>query len=197
MIRPSRLSLLACAAMLTGCSLLSRSPPLAVRYFSPEPARQTASETHSHQSAKLALGELTSSANLGNRIVHRESPVEVGVYETLRWTETPDAYVHRALVRALFEQRPIEQVLEGPAPVLDVELVAFEVLRQDKSWAARVELRYRLHDERAVLARGVVTVLQPAPGASFDGAVTAVGQAMNAAADKVAADVASRLSPSP
>ena len=197
MTRSSLAPALACAALLAGCSIMSRSAPLAVRYFSPEPAAQTTTEARLSASPKLTLGQLTASANLRERIVHRESPVEVGVYETLRWTESPDAYVRRALVRDLFERHPIEQVLGGPAPVLDVELLAFEVLHQDKSWAGRVQLRYRLHDERSVLASGVVTTLQPAADDSFDGAVAAVGQAMNAATAKVAAEVASRLSPAP
>jgi cholesterol transport system auxiliary component len=195
--RAARLSAFVSAAALAGCSILSRSPPLDVRYFSPEPATQTTTETHSPAPVKLQLGQLTSSANLRERIVHRESPVEVGAYETLRWTENPDAYVHRALVRALFEGHPIEHVLGGPAPTLDVELVAFEVLHQDKRWAGRVQLRYRLHDDRAVIASGVVTELRPAAGDGFDGAVTAVGQAMDAATAKLAVAVASRLSPPP
>ncbi len=190
------LQILLLSLALAGCSVLTRATPIEVRYFTPEPARALAHTTSSREPdsrPRLQLGDLSSSVNLRDRIVHRESPVEVGVYETLRWTEHPEQYVRRSLTRALFEDRPIEHVFESSAPALDVELLSFEVLHDDHRWAGRVQLRYRLRDERTVIASGVVTMEQPATERGFDGAVAAVGVAMNAATDKLASEIATRL----
>lgn len=188
------------AIMVAGCSFMSPSPATQIRYFTPEPAQATArvaskGAPEAESRPKLQIGELTASTNLRERIVHRESAVEVGVYETLRWTEHPEDYVRRSLTRALFEDRPIEHVFEGGAPALDVEVLSFEVTRDGKNWAGRVQLRYRLRDERTVFASGVVTMEQPAPQDGFEGAVAAVGLAMNAATAKIASEVAARLRP--
>jgi ABC-type uncharacterized transport system auxiliary subunit len=79
--------------------------------------------------------------------------MEVGFYDDSRWTERPEAYVARALDRALFGSGRLRHVLAGPAPVLDVRVLAFEEVRAQSgsSRRARVALAVLLHDDRTVL----------------------------------------------
>lgn len=179
--------------LLTACALASKSPPREIRYFSPERAEQQATPAPAGAHARLRLGRVVAGANLRLAIVHRESAVELAPYETLRWTETPDAYVRRALVRALFDARGLEQAVGGEAPTLDVELVAFEEVARGTQRAGRVELRYQLRDDSRVLARGTIAIERPAAGATIDLVVPAIGAAMTAASDELAERVATEL----
>ena len=180
--------------LLGGCALTSKGTPMEVRYFSPESigvprgARQPVPPI-----ARLHVGDLTSSANLRYPIVHRESAVELDPYETLLWTENPEDYVRRSLSRALFEDGQLEEVVGGAALTLDVEVIAFEEIRRDSRHLGRVQLGYRLHDERVVLASGVVTVERDASGASIEPVVAAIGAAMDAATAELAKNVVTRL----
>ena len=177
-----------CLLLLAGCSLLTRSTPVEIRYFSPEPAPVAIRATGTPQD-HLRLGRITPAALLRTKIVHRESSVEVQEYDTLRWTEEPDAYVRRALARALFESSRFDQVISGAAPRLDVEVVAFEQVPQ----GGRVQLRYQLSDDRQVLARGDVVCERAATSPGIDGAVAAIGAAMTAATAEIASRVATSL----
>ncbi len=183
--------------VLAGCALTSKSEPVELRYFSPAPAVATVATpaAPSTPRARLRLARVTASAHLRYSIVHRDSAVELAPYETLRWSEQPEAYVRRALTRALFETRPIDQAVGGAAPTLDVELVAFEEVRRELRHAGRVELRYVLHDERAVLARGVVAVERDAAGPAIEQVVAAIGSALDAAVGQLADRVSAVLSP--
>jgi uncharacterized lipoprotein YmbA len=184
-----------------GCALTSRSAPLEIHYYSPEAAAPSPEKTHEAPIARLRLDRVTASANLETRIVSRQSPVEEQTYESLRWTETPDAYVRRSLVRALFEARPLEQVLGGDVPTLDVEVLGFEEVQRRGRPGGRVELRYELYQNRAVLARGDVVEERDAKSARMPDVVVAIGQAMDAAtaavADRVLARLRARPSPAP
>ena len=186
-------------AVLASCALTSKSAPVELRYFTPPAAaaeRAPAPDVTSR--ARVRLGRVTPSAHLRYAIVHRESAVEVAPYETLRWTESPDAYVRRALSRALFEAHPLDQAVGGAAPTLDVEIVAFEQVHQT---AGRVELRYVLHDDRAVIARGRIAIEQPAGGAAIEQVVAAIGAALDRAsaelADRVVAALRAPVAPAP
>jgi uncharacterized lipoprotein YmbA len=180
-----------------GCALSTKSAPLELRYFSPEAPEAAAPAVRAEAVAprgRLRLGRVTPSAHLRYRIVHRTSDVERQLSETLRWTDAPDAYVRRALSRALFEGRALEQVVGGAAPTLDVEVIAFEAVhRHPDRHAGRVELRYQLHDERAVLESGGIAVERPARGPEIEVIVAAIGDAMSAATAEVAARIARRL----
>lgn len=182
---------------LVGCSLTSKLEPLDVRYFSPAPSHGDAPRVSSTPHAPLRLGRITASAHLRYQIVHRTSAVEVEPYEALRWTEQPELYVRRALVHALFETEPLDQVVSGSAPTLDVELVAFEEVRHGTARAGRVELHFALHDEQHVLARGSVVEERPASGPTIDLVVQAIGAAMEASTSTVANRIAATLSPPP
>jgi cholesterol transport system auxiliary component len=106
------------------------------RYFSPDESRgraQTAaSATAEHEGethAELRLGRVTAASYLGERIVFRDSNYELGYYEERRWTERPEAFLRRAVARALFEDRGLRRVVSGAATTLDIELTELTELR--------------------------------------------------------------------
>lgn len=192
--RASLLFALLLLLAMDGCALTSKGTPLDVRYFSPEKVDvQHAVRQALPPVARLRLGELTSSANLRYPIVHRESAVELDVYETLRWTENPEDYVRRSLSRALFADGQLEEVVGGPALTLDVDVIAFEELHRETRRFGRVQLGYRLHDERLVLASGVVTIERDASGNGIEPVVGAIGSAMDEATSELAKSVVTRL----
>lgn len=177
------------AACLAGCALTSKSTPADIRYFAPEITPVRVVDPPEQARPRLRLGKLGSSANLRARIVHRESSVETGEYETLRWTENPEAYVRRSLTGALFAQR-FDQATGGAAPTLDVEVIGFEAVHRDAYRGGRVALRYQLRDEQTVLASDVIVVEREAAGPEFDKIVVAIGAAMEAATAQLATAVA-------
>jgi ABC-type uncharacterized transport system auxiliary subunit len=178
---------------LAGCALTSKATPTELRYFSPETVTTHPADARTSDPPRLRVGRITSTANLRYRIVHRESPVETGEYETLRWADTPDVFVRRSLVDALFHGR-LEQATGGPDPTLDVEVVVFEQVRGERVHGGRVELRYQLRDGRSVLASDVVTVERHARDSGIDADIVAIGAAMDTATAQIASAVAARLS---
>lgn len=174
-----------------GGALTSKGEALQPRYFSPEPFAQTAAGKAQGQ---LRLGRISSSAHLRESIVYRDSPLEVGFYDEHRWTERPEAYLRRALSRALFEQRGYTRVLTGQAPTLDVELVAFEEIRKPKR-AARLVLTMALHDEHVSRTEETITIEKPVDGGGMDAFVKAAGEALAGAVDRVSDRVAATLPP--
>jgi len=182
------------ATVLSGCALTSRAAPLNVRYFSPEDVEPAAALRPIAQSTvALRIGHVTSSAYLRSRIVHRDSDVEVSEYETLRWTESPDAYVARSLRHALFDDRGLRQALGGSLPTLDVEVTAFEESRRGARRGGRVELRYEIHDDQFVLASGTVAKEHDATDGSIEQVVAAIAVAMHAASSELATSVAESI----
>jgi hypothetical protein len=141
----------------------------------------------------VKLGQVIAGSELGRRILRRTSPVEVERYDELWWTDTPDAFVQRSLSRALFDERPLQEAVSGPGPVLEVEVIAFE---ESEQGIGRVTLRYRLLDGRAVLDRGEVTKEQAGEGdgKDFEATAIAIGRAMKAATAQVADSVVRTLS---
>ena len=187
-----------------GCALTSKSDPMMPRYFSPDDARgrgHLAASTkgeHDDEShgAELRLGRITAASYLGERIVYRESNYELGYYEERRWTERPEAYLRRAVARALFEDRGVRRVVSGAGPTLDVELSELAELRSPP--VVRVRATYVLYDERLVRRQATLTIERPIPKAatasqSAETAARAMadafGDAVNQIADRVAADL--------
>lgn len=185
---------IAIALLLPGCAALSKSKPLDVRFFTPEAELPPAAAAPA-QGAALRLGRVSAGPELGEEIAWRDSPVEVGFYDDSRWTDRPDAYVRRALERALFQDRGLRHVLSGPAPVLDVRVVAFEELRaQGKGpGRARVTLAALLHDERSALHERSYTQEVELASGRIEDLVQGIGRAMRQAAEQVAAQVAGVL----
>lgn len=185
--------------LLTGCALTEKAPPVEIRYFSPQEYRAAASEPAPSESARqveLRMGRISSGAHLRSRISYRATTHELGSYETLRWTENPETYLRRALHRALFETRLVAERVSGRAPVLEVELIAFEEVRRNGVCFGRVSLHYSLRDEQRVLADGHVEVERRAvPSAGIENTVEAISAALAAAADESAARVLTALTP--
>lgn len=182
----------------SGCALTSKADALAVRWYTPETnkprltsAPASASAEPPPAQAAIELGRVTSGINLRERIAYRDAAYEVGYYDDKRWTERPELYVERALARTLFEERGMRRALAGQAPVLDVEVVSFEMLRR-KTPVARVQLRVVVHDDRDSLFERTINVERQAEKGEddFDAVVHAMAQALDAASDQVATDVA-------
>lgn len=168
--------------VLAGCALATKSPPVTVRYYSPPLA--DGSESRSQRpSARLA--RISAASHLGYAIAYRTSPVELQLHDLDRWTDTPDIYVKRAL-----EQR----LAHNPSGrSLDVEVLAFEELHSPPS--GRVQLSYTIRTDERVLASDIVTVVRSARSERRADVVVAIGHALDAAADQIAARVAHAVQP--
>jgi len=205
--RPMRALLVGLLA--TGCALLTKADPLTPRYFSAEPSGTgpatggsvTALPGDSSAAAReLKLGRVTSASYLGERLVFRDSPYELGFYEDRRWTEKPEAYFRRALSRALYEQGGFRRVVSGAGPTLDCELVEFAELRSP-AHVARARANFVLYDSRSVRTEATVTVELPIPG-SKEGAqpaesVAALSLALTSAVDEIVRRVSANLNSAP
>jgi cholesterol transport system auxiliary component len=179
------------ALAVTGCALTDKAEPLVYQYYSVDP-KAGARRAAAGNNGPLRLGMITASDHLRSKIVYRTSPVEVGVYDELRWTERPEDYLRRALAHALFDERGLTQVVAGGGPTLDVELLAFEEVRRRGARVGRVTLHYALHDDRNVLASDTVTVDVPAQRGMRE-VVAAISAALNDASSEVATAVTRRL----
>jgi cholesterol transport system auxiliary component len=184
-------------ALAPGCALLTKSEPVIPRYFSPEaPAPSKPTLAGGGAGLELRLGRVTADAYIKDRLVHRDSAFEIGYYDDRVWTEKPEAYVRRALARALFDERGVTQLLSGVGATLDVDIVAFEEVRAP-AHLARIELVFVVYDDRVVrLSRSVVVErpIAPAKGdESTNQAVKALSGALVAAVDAVANAAASEL----
>jgi ABC-type uncharacterized transport system auxiliary subunit len=131
------------------------------------------------------LDRISSSAHLRYRIVHRTSPVEIALYETLRWTDHPDVYIRRALERHLFEVGGLVQSTNRGDLSLQIDVLGFEQVDAPAP-SGRVQLAYELRDDRAVVASGTVTLARPSKGPRIEAVVAAIGEATEAATAEVA-----------
>lgn len=184
------------ASLLPACSsaLLSKSEPLDVRYFSPPPAAASERELPPDTARpELRLGRVSAAPHIGRRIVFRSDSHEVGYYEKLRWTESPDEYVRWDLAQTLFEREGLLRVVSGAAPTLDVELVAFEEVKEPRH-VARVILTATLVDGRHERYGRTFVIERPI---SSDGGpestVAALSGALHEGVERIAGDVVSQL----
>jgi ABC-type uncharacterized transport system auxiliary subunit len=185
-----------------GCAAFSKSTPLEIRYFTPEdepPGPQSSQSSAGAPVAALRLGRAMGGPELGEEIAWRDSPVEVGFYDNSRWTERPEAYVSRALDRALFGSGRLRHVLAGPAPVLDVRVLAFEEVRAQSGdpRRARVTLAVLLHDERTVLLERLFTQEVEVQGGKIEQLVQGLALAMRQVVEQVARQAAATLAQPP
>lgn len=189
MIRPLHLIVLIAAMHNQGCALLSKSEPLDVRYFEAvEPARDVTpvrSAGGQEQPLRLRLGAVRASHHLDERIISRTSQSELAYHESLRWTERPAEFVRRALSKDLYEEAGFTRVLSGPAATLEVELTAFEELKDEGK--ARVEMNVVLHDDRVQLLQRTVRI--DAPVKQGQG----LGEALSVALGKALAEAAQQV----
>lgn len=179
-------------AAIAGCSLTSKSTPVQFRYFAPVTTVASLSQPPATCS-RLRLGRVTASDHLRFRIAHRRSPVEVELYETLRWTERPEDYVRRALASSLFDRHGLQRTLDRPAPTLEVEVTAFEEVERGARRFGRVELHYQLADDHDIVESQTVEVERPVDSAEIARVVAVIGDALIAATDELGSRVARRL----
>jgi cholesterol transport system auxiliary component len=183
--------------MLAACALLSKTAPLQPRYFSPEDgpalsAGRAELRVPASGAMQLRLGRVSAGPHLRERIVYRDADYEIGYYEDRRWTERPEAYLRRALARALFEERGLLRVVSGGAPTLEVELVAFEEIRAP-AHKARMQVIITLDDDRVGTLEETITVEQDVPSASKDQSAGVVAAALSATLRLGVAQIAERV----
>jgi cholesterol transport system auxiliary component len=190
-----------CVAVLCGllsaCALLSKAEPLVPRYFTPENGAGSATAAAAGgETRRLRLGTVDSGSQLRERMMYRSASHELGYYEDRRWSERPEAYLRRGLVRVLFEERGLFQVSSGAAPTLDAELVAFEVLPSAQP-KVRVQVVIALDDALSGKLSRTITVeraVQSRGGSDdADAEVEALGSALQLCLTQVAEVVVSRL----
>ncbi|AKT40229.1 ABC-type transport auxiliary lipoprotein family protein [Chondromyces crocatus] len=192
--KPIAACVLACLAFgSAGCALLTKSDPIAPRYYNPErlnapdPEPTSRNKPDSNPAHKLRLRAVRASEHLKERIVFRDSPTELGFYDGRRWTELPEHYLRRQLSAALFESQRVQQVIAGPAATLEVEMSAFEEVREPRR-VGRVQIMFLLHDGNLVRFRETVTIERPIAGEgtpSAEATVSALGEALAAAVQRI------------
>ena len=192
--------LAAAILLLSGCAFFGKASPLDVRYFTLDegtPAAASVAPAPAVAGKRLGLGSVTAAAHLQARMVFRDSGVELGFHELQRWSERPDAYVRRAVTRALFQERGVEQVLSGGGHVLDVDLLALDELTGD-SPKVRVTLVYSLHDDVRVALENTITIEKPiAKKDDAHAKVTAFREALHEAIATVADQTVVKLATLP
>lgn len=172
-----------------GCSLTKPTKPLPLRHFAPDIPEQARAEGTA-PCGTLAFGRMSARTHLRYRIVHRRSPVEVAMYETLRWTDRPDVYVQRALSEQLFEREGLVQTASSSDLVLEIDVLAFEQVDAPVP-GGHVKLAYRLRDNRTVVDSGTINVERPSRTPRIENVIQAIGAANEAAT----AELAERIAP--
>jgi cholesterol transport system auxiliary component len=189
----------------SACALTSKGKSVDVRYYSVgSAAPRTASPPSAGLAAspaptqlELRLGRVEAASYIREKIAFRDSSVEVGYYETLRWTESPEAYLRRALERSFFQEQKVQELVSGAGPTLEVELSAFEEVRAPEH-VARVEVTWKLRVARTVQIQRTVAVDRPieaTPAGQEKGVAlaAAMARALDDAVDAVVSDVVAEL----
>lgn len=178
------------ALTLGGCALTSKSTPLNPRYFTLDYASEGQGRVQGDSTAtaargKLRLGAIEAASHLRERMVFRDSPVELSFHEEQRWSERPQSYLRRGLMQALFDERGVNQSLVGDSVVLDAELLALDELR-GKQAKVHVSVHYALHDDSAVLREGTASAERPLQNDDPEARVVAFREALREVIEKVA-----------
>jgi len=166
------------AALLSGCALLGKSAPVVPRYFTPE-YEGGAAAAPPRRDLQLRLGRVEGWSHLRERIVARNASRELAFYDDRRWMERPEVYLRRALARSLFEELGLVEALSSRAVTLEIELIAFEEVRQPHE--ALLQARLILLDERVVVLAETITVKRPVVERSGAEAARAVAEAFSVA----------------
>jgi len=185
--------------VLGGCALFVKSEPLEWRYFEVSDV-PSFKGSGGEQGQRLRLGLVKASHHLDTRIVTRTSAHELQYYQDLRWTDEPDEFVRRALSRDLYEQAGLSRVVSGIAPTLEVELTAFEEIKDGGKRRARVVLQTVLHDDRLQLSQHTVEVQSETDKGDGDEAqslVAALGRALSKATAEVTTQTLATLATLP
>lgn len=132
------------AALAAGCSLLPE-PAAAPRVYR-VPSDDGPAAAEGAPAGRLRLRTVASAAYLDEGVAWR-SGVQVGVRPGVRWAERPEVVLQRVVLAQLFSGGRLVRTEALDAPLLDVELLAFEELLDEGGDVALVELRARLLDE--------------------------------------------------
>lgn len=176
------------ACALEGCAFFGKSEPLVPHYYSADSGDTDAQQTAPQDEAlALRLGTVLSAGHLHQRIAYRRSERELGFYQDRRWTERPEVYLERALVRALFREGGAAQVVSGPAPTLAVELLEFVEVREPRR-AAQIRVRAILSDGRLVTLERTFSAQEAVTGNDdeFEAFAAAMASAIERVSDEVA-----------
>jgi cholesterol transport system auxiliary component len=200
--RAALIGILASAPL--GCAFFNKSDPVVLRYFTPEtlasaPSSPGVALAMRPGGPELRMGSVNAASYVKDRIAFRDKNFEVGYYEELRWTEKPEAYLKRALRRALFEEQGVRQIVSGPGTTLDVDLDAFEELRSPRH-AARMQVTWILHDDSQVLVQETFTVERAIPSSAPsgpDGIAAAMAGAFDESVKRVVSKVTATLARMP
>jgi cholesterol transport system auxiliary component len=166
-------ALAALSSTTPGCAFFTKSDPVVLRYFSPEaigvrPDPAGVAQAMPPSRLDLRIGRVNAASYLKDRIAFRDKDFEIGYYDELRWTEKPEAYLRRALGRALFEEQGVRRIISGPGPTLDVDLDAFEELRSPRH-AARIQVTWLLRDDQRVQVQETFTIERVIPSSESRG----------------------------
>lgn len=201
--RLHRLALLLLPFALGACALTTKQDPVVPRYYSPFPeaAGVPTDSQDAQRGAGLALRlqRVSAADTLSEALVSRVGPHEYDLAEDRLWTEPPAAYLERALAQRLFEREGVTRAVSGfDAPVLDVQLTAFEELRAQG--AARVEVVLVLARDRDALLEVTLSADRPVDrGAdddarpSGDAVARALGLALSDVLDQATARIVAAL----
>jgi ABC-type uncharacterized transport system auxiliary subunit len=193
-------SFLLAAVLAPACALTSKSDPTLLRYFSVDAPRHRQQTTVPVAPGaiplQLRLGRVIAASYIRDRIAYRDSSVEVGYYDDLRWTEKPEAYVRRDLARVLFDNGGVQEIVGGSGPTLDVDVDSFEEVRD--AHVAVVQLSWQLRNDTVVLLRRTVNVRRPLGQAPKDASsqralAVALAEALDDAIDQVVRAVMPQL----
>jgi ABC-type uncharacterized transport system auxiliary subunit len=144
---------LLCSALLlcvSGCALLGKGKPLALRYFDLE-ASEAYRPTKPAQTTQLRLGSVSAARHIDRRFVSRRSAHELTYYDEWRFTDQPQAFLERTLAEDLFERAGLTRVVSGLAPTLEVELLSFEERTGAGRSKAHLSALAVMHDDRVQL----------------------------------------------
>jgi len=139
-----RLPLLLATVLAAGCSLLPEPEPAPRVYSVPVgagPARGAGGDV-----GRLRVRTITPAAHLDESIAWR-SGLEVGSRTDARWSERPDVVVRQALLVQLFSDGRLVRSEALDAPLLDVDLLAFEERLDGDAHEAYVALQAHVLDE--------------------------------------------------
>lgn len=190
---------LSAGGSLSACALLSKSEPLAPRYFTPDLSPRTDEPNPEYKSGqKLRLGSVKAGPHLRERMAYRTSEQEVAYYNERRWTERPEAYLSRALSRSLFEEHGFVRAISGASHTLDAELVSFEEIKTTDH-VVRVEVVVNLYDMDGGHLQRTVESQKNVEGNEDDpeAVVRALSEALRSVVSEITKTAAEHFSQSP
>jgi cholesterol transport system auxiliary component len=185
---------LAAMSALSCCALLGKGKPLELRYFDLAPDAGAAPVPAAPAGARLRLGQVSAARHIDRRFVSRQSAHELSYHEEWRWTDEPDTFLRRALSRDLFERAGLIRVVSGAAPSLEVELTAFEAVREGDHTHAHAAVLAQLQDDRVQLWQRAFEMDAPlGEGDPAEALADALGRALAAVAGQVAEQTVASL----